>query len=289
MRSLLINADDFGLTPGINRAVLELHQAGALTSATLMAAAPAFADAVEMAQVHPSLGVGCHVVLVDGEPVAPPDAISTLLDPFSPQPSFYPTLGRFLRALLMGRVDPAHIEREAAAQIAKLRAHGIQPTHIDTHKHTHMFARVLLPVLRAAQVQGVRAIRNPFEPAWSVRVTPNAPWVRRAEVHLLRRMRAHFLRSVSHHGLRTTNGSLGVLATGTLDADALRAILAQVPAGTWELVCHPAYLDDALLATRTRLLASRQVELQALLAVLAQDAPSDSLPSMQRIHFGHLQ
>ncbi len=288
MRSLLINADDFGLTPGINRAVRELHQAGALTSATLMTAAPAFAEAVEMAQAHPSLGVGCHVVLVDGEPVAPPDTILTLLDPASPRPSFYPTLGRFLRALLMGRIDPAHIEREAAAQIAKLRVRGIQPTHIDTHKHTHMFSRVLLPVLRAAQGHCVRAIRNPFEPVWSVRATPHAPWVRRAEVHLLRRMRAHFLRSVSLHGLRTTEGSLGVLATGTLDAPALRAILAQVPAGTWELVCHPAYLDDALRTTRTRLLASRQVELQALLAVLAQDAPPNALPSLRRIHFGHL-
>ena len=125
MRSLLINADDFGLTPGINRAVCELHRAGALTSATLMAAAPAFAEAVEMAQAHPSLGVGCHVMLVDGEPVAPPEAISTLLDPSSPLPAFYPTLSRFLRALLLGRIDPAHIEREASAQIAKLRAHEL--------------------------------------------------------------------------------------------------------------------------------------------------------------------
>ena len=288
MRSLILNADDFGLTPGINRAVLELHQSGALTSATLMAAAPAFAAAVEMAQTHPSLGVGCHVVLVDGEPTAPPDAISTLLDPASPQPAFYPTLGGFLRALFWGRIDPLHIEREAAAQIAKLRAHGIQPTHVDTHKHTHMFPRVLLPVLRAAQGQGVRAIRNPFEPAWSVQATPQAPLARRAEVHLLRTLRTRFLRSVRAAGLRTPEGSLGVLATGTLDAPALRAILARVPAGTWELVCHPAQVDDALRATRTRLLGSRQVELQALLAVFAQNGEPNAIPETQRIHFGHL-
>ena len=288
MHSLLINADDFGLTPGINCAILELHQAGALTSATLMAAAPACAEAVAMAQAHPSLGVGCHVVLVDGEPVAPPETIATLLDPTSARPAFHSTLGGFLRALLLGRIDPMHIEREAAAQIARLRTLGIQSTHIDTHKHTHMFARVLRPVLRAAQNHGVHAIRNPFEPAWSVQATPQAPLARRAEVHLLRSLRTRFLRAVRAASLRTPEGSLGVLATGTLDAPALRAILARVPAGTWELVCHPAQVDDALRATRTRLLGSRQVELQALLAVFAHNGEPNAIPETQRIPFGHL-
>ena len=288
MHSLLINADDFGLTPGINRAILELHQAGALTSATLMAAAPACAEAVAMALAHPSLGVGCHVVLVDGEPVAPPETIATLLDPASPRPAFHPTLGGFLRALLLGRIDPMHIEREAAAQIAKLRTLRIQPTHIDTHKHTHLFARVLRPVLRAAQNHAVHAIRNPFEPAWSVQATPHAPLARRVEVHLLRTLRTQFLRTVRASGLRTTQGSLGVLATGTLDATTLRSLLANLPAGTWELVCHPAHVDDALRATRTRLLASRQVEFEALLAVLALNAHPHAIPATERIHFGHL-
>jgi predicted glycoside hydrolase/deacetylase ChbG (UPF0249 family) len=293
VRSLIVNADDFGLTPGIHCAVAELYAAGALTSATLMAGAPAFIEAVAWAQAHPSFGVGCHVVLVDGKPVAPPETIPTLLDPASSRSAFYSTLGGFVRALLCGRIRPEHIEREASAQLAKLRAHGIQPTHIDTHKHTHMFSQVLAPVLRAAQSHGVRAIRNPFEPAWSVRATPHAPLARRAEVHLLRLLRTRFLRSVRAAGLRSTDGSLGVLATGTLDAAALRSILARMPDGVWELVCHPAHVDDALRQTRTRLLGSRQVELQALLAVLAQNTqpdatPQRSLAQTRRIHFGNL-
>src|ERR1700729_307855 len=70
---LILNADDFGLTAGINRAIGELHAAGALTSATLMANGPAFDDAVRVASAHPTLGVGCHVVLTDGAPVSPPE------------------------------------------------------------------------------------------------------------------------------------------------------------------------------------------------------------------------
>src|ERR1700679_3049862 len=78
---LILNADDFGLTRGINRAVAELHAAGALTSATLMANGPAFDDAVSIAHAPPTLGIGCHIVLPDGTPVSPPESIPTLLAP----------------------------------------------------------------------------------------------------------------------------------------------------------------------------------------------------------------
>ena len=84
MKRLIINADDLGLTSGINRAVLELGRAGVLTSATLMAAAPATEEAAESALHQPSLGVGCHVVLVDGRPILPAEKIPSLIDP--PQP-----------------------------------------------------------------------------------------------------------------------------------------------------------------------------------------------------------
>jgi hopanoid biosynthesis associated protein HpnK len=266
---LIVNADDFGLTAGVNRAILELHRAGLLTSTTLMARAAATAEAVSLARATPTLGVGCHVVLVDGEPVLPAREIPTLID--SRTGRLQPTLGAFLQRLLTGRIGSAEIEAEAGAQIALLQAKGVALTHIDTHKHVHMFPAVLRPVLRAAASHGIRSIRNPFEPRWSLRATPGAPWIRRAEVSLLRRLEPTFRRIVDEEGFRTTDGAIGVLATGTLDAATVSSLLRRLPPGTWELVTHPGYNDADLAQTRTRLLASRETEREALRSVARAD------------------
>jgi hopanoid biosynthesis associated protein HpnK len=268
MPRLIVNADDFGLTPGVNRAILELHQSGVLTSATLMARAAATADAIEIARATPTLGVGCHVVLLDGDPMLPPAQIPTLVDPRSSQ--FRATLGSFLKPLLTSRIRPEHIEAEARAQIQSLQARGVKLTHIDTHKHTHMFPQVLRPILRAARSCGIHAVRNPFEPAWSIAATPEAPFIRRTEVRLLNLLAHRFRRIVGEEGFTTTDGSLGVLATGTLDASAIRSLLAALPAGgIYELVTHPGYGDATLAQVRTRLRASREIEREAL-AVLRE-------------------
>ena len=270
MTRLIVNADDFGLTSGVNRAIVELHQSGVLTSATLMARAAATAEAIEMARSTPSLGVGCHVVLVDGTP-----ALSAAHDipniSEATRQRFLPTLGQFLstiyRQAAPGKIEH-QIEIEARAQIQSLQQCGVHLTHIDTHKHTHMFPLVLRPVLRAARSCGIRAVRNPFEPQWSINATPNAPLVRRVEVRLLRLLAARFRRIAAEEGFVTTEGALGVLATGTLDAAAVASLLHALPAGgVFELVTHPGYNDADLAAAHTRLLASRETERAALQAL----------------------
>lgn len=260
-----MNADDFGLTAGVNRAIIELHRAGVLTSATLMARAGATDEAIELASANAGLGVGCHVVLVDGEPALPAAKLPTLTDPRTGQ--FYPTLGKFLPRLLAGRVRAAEIEAEAGAQIARLQARGLRLTHIDSHKHTHMFTKVLAPVLRAAKAAGIHAVRNPFEPEWAVHATPRASAVRIAEVFALRRMGPYFRRLIAEHEFAATDGTIAVVGTGTLDGDAVRSLLRQLPAGTWELVTHPGYNDADLAKVRTRLRDSRDVERNALGAI----------------------
>ena len=180
MSKLIVNADDFGLTSGVNRAILELHHAGVLTSATLMAKAMATDEAIETAKHTPTLGVGCHVVLVDGDPVLPAAQLPTLTDPRTGR--FHATLGAFLRGVATRRIYMNEVKAEAHAQIALLQERGLQLTHIDTHKHTHMIPRVLCPVIHAAKACGIRRVRNPFEPAWSINATPNAPFIRRAQV-----------------------------------------------------------------------------------------------------------
>ncbi len=290
MRRLIVNADDFGLTDGINRAVAALHTAGSLDSATLMAASPRFAEAVALAKQCPSLGVGCHVVLVDGSPISDPSSISSLLNTSdstsSTNPSFRRTLRRFVQDLFMGRISRADMEREATEQILRLQRAGLTVTHLDTHKHTHMFPAVLDAVTRAAKACGVRAIRNPFEPAWCVAATPNASQIRKLQVKVLGRLEKNFHSAVRRRGLTTTDGCLGILATGTLNEVALRSILSHIPDGTWELVCHPAYVDNELRRTHTRLQESRAVELATfeLLPVMLAQSPSE----IDRIHFGQL-
>lgn len=265
MSRLIVNADDFGLTSGVNRAILELHGAGVLTSATLMARAAASAEAVALARATPSLGVGCHVVLVDGDPVLPPHEIPTLVDHRTGR--FHATLGTFLERLFTGRIVAAEIEAEAAAQLSLLQAESLALTHIDTHKHIHMFPAVLRPVLRAAAGGGIRRIRNPFEAAWSLDATPGGPWLRRTQVHWLRRLWPAFDRIVDTTGFATTDGAIGILATGTLVAATVDSVLRNMPHGTWELVTHPGYNDGDLARARTRLLASRQTEREALLTL----------------------
>jgi hopanoid biosynthesis associated protein HpnK len=276
---LILNADDFGLTAGVNRAIIELHQAGLLPSTTLMARAKATGEAIELARSTPSLSVGCHVVLVDGEPQLPARQLPTLVDPRTGR--FHPTPKAFLRRLLTGRIRSSEIEAEAAAQIALLQSRGVMLTHIDTHKHVHLFPAVLRPVLHAAGAAGIRAIRNPFEPSWSLRATPRAPMRRRAEVSLLRLFEPAFRRIVADAGIATTDGALGVLATGTLDAATVASLLRNLPPGTWELVTHPGYNDDDLAHAHTRLLASREIERQAL-GVL------EHFPALDRISFAAL-
>jgi predicted glycoside hydrolase/deacetylase ChbG (UPF0249 family) len=282
VRRLIVNADDFGMTSGIDQAVIELHRASALTSATLMATGDCFEEAVSDTTQAASLGVGCHVVLVDGTPVSPPSKIPSLVvETAQKSPAFREKLSVFVTDLLRGRISDAEIEVEATAQIRKLQQAGIHVTHVDTHKHTHMFPRVLRPLLRAALACGVKSIRNPFEPNWSLNATANAGHVRKMQVRLLRSQCSSFAQEVTRAGLKTTDGAIGVLATGTLDKQTVHNLLAAMPDGTWELVCHPGYNDAALQQQRTRLLASREVERTSLL---------ETIPGadVERIHFGQL-
>lgn len=278
--ALIVNADDFGLTSGVNRAIIELHRAGVVTSASLMARAGATGEAIDLSVRTRTLGVGCHVVLVDGEPVLSPDQIPTLVD--SRTGNFPVSLGTFLTRLFTGRIRTAEIEAEAGAQIDFLQQRGVRLTHIDTHKHAHVFPAVLRPVLRAARTRGIRAIRNPFEPQWSSRATNRAPWMRLAQVGALRWLEPVCRRILDGEGFVTTDGTIAIAGTGVLDAATLRALLLSLPSGTWELVTHPGYSDADLDRVRTRLHASRDVERAALIAL--KEFPDLKLVSFAELH-----
>lgn len=263
VRKLIVNADDFGLTRGVNRAVAQAHCEGVLTSATMMANAAAFEDAVHVSAANPSLAIGCHVVLVDGVPVLPQHHIPSLVEGTGLSRS----LGRFAMNASLKRVRQTEIEAEAIAQITRLQQAGLRVTHVDTHKHTHMFPAVLAPLLRAARACGVLAIRNPFDLAgWRFLQAHPELWKRWGEVTLLRSLRSNFVRAVRASGLKTTDGTAGVIVTGAMTQDSLRSTLQDLPDGVWELVCHPGLDDDELQGVRTRLRQSREQELRILIS-----------------------
>jgi predicted glycoside hydrolase/deacetylase ChbG (UPF0249 family) len=251
----------------VNRSIVEAYTQGILTSATLMANAPATADAVHLAQANACLAIGCHVVLVDGEPLTDPARLPSLVPRGDSR--FRSSLGDLATRALSGRLDRDQIESEATAQLRKLQSSGLSLTHFDTHKHAHMFPAILEGVLRAARTCGVQAVRNPFEPVQSLAALlgrGHARWGRSLQTRTLRLLRHQFDRLVKRSGLKTTDGTVGIAITGSLDAGAFTRILEDLPEGTWEFVCHPGYCDNDLRAAGTRLLDSRQIELQLLMA-----------------------
>jgi predicted glycoside hydrolase/deacetylase ChbG (UPF0249 family) len=245
-----------------------------------MARAGATDEAIEFARAAPSLGVGCHVVLVDGEPVLPPEKVPSLVDARTGH--FPNSLTTFLLRLFTGRIRAEEIEAEAAAQISLLQQRGVRLTHIDTHKHAHIFSAVLRPVLRAARAAGIRAVRHPFEPEWAVRAAIGAPLARVVQIAALRPFAPRSRQIIAQEGFTATDGTIAVGGTGTLDAATLRSLLGQLPAGTWELVTHPGYNDADLARVRTRLRASRDVERQALTAIR-------EVPGIELISFADLE
>jgi chitin disaccharide deacetylase len=273
VRKLIINADDFGLTEGVNRAIVETNLNGVVSSTTLMASGPAFEDAVSRARSAPNLSVGCHVVLVDGTPVSPPSTVETLLAIRSAEPEkFYSSLSAFAARAMLGGFDRDQLVTEVTAQIRKIQAAGFQVTHLDTHKHAHIFPEILTALLRAARICGVRAIRNPIVPvkALPAKLFKGKPdlWKRYGQVRMLQTFNGQFRQRTKRAGLLTPEGVIGVVETGSLESSGygslLRQTLSALPEGTWEFVCHPGYNDPDLQAAGTRLLDSRDEECRLL-------------------------
>jgi chitin disaccharide deacetylase len=246
-KRLVVNADDFGFTPDVNRGILAAHRDGILTATTLMANGQAFDDAVRLARDAPALDVGCHLVLISGRSVLPP---------YAPLPASAPAL---LRALAARRMP---LYAELAAQVRKILAAGIAPTHLDTHKHTHLAPPVLDAVARIAQEFGIPWVRRPFD----IPLTSAAPWLTRATGAALKTLRGRFHRVLARHGCRTTDHFAGFQLTGRFRAPELAQLIRALPEGLTEFMCHPGYCGDDLRHARTRLKESRERELQALLA-----------------------
>jgi hopanoid biosynthesis associated protein HpnK len=266
MKQLILNADDFGLTRGVNDAVIRAYQEGILTSTTLMANGPAFEDAVERAASNPRLGVGCHLVLVGGKSVAPPEDISSLADADGRLPQ---TLGALVARVSCGLIRATHIERELKAQIEKIRGAGVEPTHLDTHKHTHAHPGIMEALGKVALATGIARIRMPFEKlrdSWSTTRGLGGDFSRQLAAAASARTVTPLFRAVCRkYELRYPDRFLGLAITGHLGAAPLHRMIDMIGEGTTEVMVHPGVCDDDLARSRSRLQLHRQRELEGLL------------------------
>jgi len=261
MRKLLIvNADDFGFTRDVNAGIIEAHRNGILTAASLMANGGAFEDAVRLARQTPTLDIGCHLALVQGESV---------LEPGRPLPA---TTAALLRALASRRL---RLREELAAQIRRVLDAGLKPSHLDTHKHTHLLGPVLEAVASLGQEYGIAWVRAPFDlPARAA--AAGASWRTRVSSRGLGLLERRFRTVLSRHGCRAADHFAGFQLTGRLGAAALAALIRSLPPGVTELMCHPGRCGEELRGARTRLKESREAELEALTAPQTRQALEDA-------------
>ena len=275
MKQLIFNADDFGMTNGVNAGIIRGHREGVLTSATLMANGLAFDDAVANAIANPKLGVGCHLVLVGGKSVSPPAQIPSLADPQGNLPD---SLTMFAARVTAGRIKAEDIERELRAQIQKIRASGIVPTHLDTHKHTHAHPRVMEVVGKVAQEFEITKIRRPIEnlrDSWqSTREDAQGYSKQIAAAGAVRVVASRFQSIAEKYRLTCPDHFLGLAMTGQLGPTALCRMTESVEEGSSEIMLHPGICDEDLAASGSRLQQQRETELQGLLDAGVREAIS---------------
>jgi len=268
LKNLIVNADDLGWTDGVNRGIVEAFHHGIVTSTSLLANGAAFAGGVEAARSAPGLGVGVHLNLSDGPPVADREIVTSLLNndgEFAGGPENL-LLRRARRGLSL-----AEVENEWDAQIQKVRDAGISPTHLDGHKHVHMLPGLFEIALKLAKRHDIGAIRVSLE-ASSLRAALSSGSKRNAGVVMKQGVQARGLKLLARDareqagraGISTADYFCGIAQTGELTREGMEQFVKSLPDGTTELMCHPGYADAALQKTPTRLQDSRQTELRIL-------------------------
>jgi len=266
LRQLVVNADDLGLTVGVNDGIFDAQELGILTSASLFANAPATEDAIRRVRSRASLGVGVHLALVDGTPTLPARSVPTLV---TGDGRFRPSWRPFIVACLRHQVSLDDVERELTAQIERIHGAGIVPTHLDAHKHVHAYPPVFAIVARLAARFGIPVVRVPYE-RWSLssildRESPRRS-TRRLQVSLNAALwpwaRRNY-RIAASLGLRTPH-FIGRVDTGVLTRPVLHRMLRDARPGVTELMVHPGYVDEALRRMPTRLVESRLEEVALL-------------------------
>lgn len=260
-RRVIFSADDFGMSAGVNEGIVRAHRDGLLSEAGLMVNGAAFAQAVELARAHPGLGVGLHLVLVQGRATSPPAQIPALVDAngyFRNAP-----IACGLRYFFQPGVRE-QLRREIAAQLEKFAASGLPLSHVDGHLTIHMHPTVNDLLIELAAEFGIRAMRLPRDPLAAALRFDGAHRLRKtfeaAAFGALSRRAAPRLAAA---GIRFTERTLGLHQTGDVSENYLLHVLDELPTGVTEIYSHAAVVDTEAAAWRPPQYRSEE-ELRAL-------------------------
>ncbi len=273
-KQLIINADDFGLTPAINQGIVEAHHAGCVTSASLLVNLPGFADAVQIARRTPTLGTGLHLNLTAGAPIAGADAVPTLCDP---RTGGFHSLRRLVTRALYGRIAPRDVATECTAQIVRLRDAGLPITHVDAHRHVHLLPGIWSPFLEAARQAGIQIVRLPIE---RLRHTLGSCSALAEQVAL---RVAHRLAGSASGPRRVADFRGSALLDRACFREGVLKILDTLEPGLTELMVHPGYCD-AGIEQWDRYTWQRERELQGLVDPAVRERLSRG--DIELVHFG---
>jgi hopanoid biosynthesis associated protein HpnK len=241
MRRAIFSADDFGLSLAVNEGIERAHREGLLSTASLMVAGDAAADAVRRARAMPRLRVGLHLVVIEGPAVLPPADIAALVDAAGQFPS--DQLGLGLR-YAFSRAARAQLTREIAAQFRAFAATSLPLDHANAHKHMHLHPVVGRLMIETGRAHGLRAIRVPAEPARVMTAlgVPQGPGAR-ALLAWTRLLRAQARRA----GVVTNDHAFGIAWSGGMTEARVLRLIPHLPAGVSEIYFHPAAARDVLL------------------------------------------
>lgn len=233
LKRLVVTADDFGAAIPVNEAVERAHRDGILTAASLMVAGDAVEDAVARAHALPKLGVGLHVVLVEGRPVLPPEQLPSLVDS---QGRFRADMGRMSFKIFASPAARKQLALEIEAQFAAFERTRLPLDHVNAHKHFHLHPTVAGMILRIGRKYGMKAVRAPIEPERLLRTidgTRTGPRIETAWAKLVRRrMRAA--------KMAVPDQVLGLAWSGAMTANRMLGVLEHLPTGLTEIYAHPA-------------------------------------------------
>jgi predicted glycoside hydrolase/deacetylase ChbG (UPF0249 family) len=268
MRYLIVNADDLAWAGGVNRGIAEAHQNGIVSSTSLLANGVAFDSAVNLALSTPALGVGVHLNLSDGPPVAAPESVPSILNE---EGQFAGGPENFLLRIARRNLRLKEVEAEWESQILKVIHSGIHPTHLDGHKHVHMLPGLFEIALRLAKRHGIGAVRISHE-ASTLRVALSSGEKQNLPIVMKQGVQARVLKLLARDaramaetaGIATTDYFCGIAQTGELNLDGMKHLLQSLPEGTTEMMCHPGFVDAELEKSATRLQDSRALEVEIL-------------------------
>ncbi|HQZ18782.1 MAG TPA: ChbG/HpnK family deacetylase [Vicinamibacteria bacterium] len=231
-RKLIVSGDDLGLHEAINRGVLEAHEEGIVTSASIVPCGRAFEHACRLVERRRKIGLGIHLTLVGERPLLGPNILKTLA-PKGELPKGYRQL---FFGLLKGRIDPEEIELELDAQIQRVMKAGLAISHLDSHQHTHFFPQIRKTLFRLAEHYEIRGLRAggrvvPARTKFTLLLAPLAKGVQRA---------------ARSRGIRTPDTLWLPSPSGRITSRDLIAGIPKLPAGVTELVVHPGVDQKAL-------------------------------------------